>query len=329
MLKLNKIMIALFIISAPFLYGCASEEQPAKTEQHAEEDQHNDHDGAEAESAEEDHRDIVKLSAGELKEFNIRLQTAGPGKLETHVQLTGEIIIPPDNLAHIHPRFSGVVKEVRKHIGDHVKKGEVLAVIESNESLTDYKIVSLIDGTIVEKHLTRGEVVEDGSHGFTIANLHTVWVYLKVYQKDLPYVRKGRKVIISAGKDMPVVQSRIDYISPVMDEQTRTATARVILKNPDDLWKPGLFVTGEVATSTSMVDLLVPKTAIEEIEGQPVIFVETPEGFVPRIITTGKENTLNVEVLSGLRKGERYVSSGGFTLKAQLQKSEFGDGHGH
>ncbi len=273
----------------------------------------------------EGHNSIVQLSSAELKEFDIEITKAEPGKLETHVTLSGEIIIPPDNLAHIHPRFPGIVKQVYKNIGDHVKKSEALAEIESNESLTNYKIVSLISGTVIEMHLTRGEVVDDVKHGFTIANLRTVWAYLKVYQKDLPYVKKGSVVFISAGNDMPVVKSVVDYISPVIDEKTRTATARVVLDNRKKIWKPGLFVNGSVTTSVQTVNIRIPKTAIEEMNGGKIVFVKTAKGFIPTPVTIGRQNTYNVEILSGLDKGQLYVSKGGFTLKAQMQKSEFGD----
>jgi len=271
------------------------------------------------------HNPVVKLSEKELKEFDIKIESAAPGKLETHVTLSGDIIIPPDNIAHIHPRFSGIVKHVYKNIGDHVKKNEILAVIESNESLTNYNILSLINGTVVDMHLTQGEVVNDGQHGFTIAHLTKVWAYLKVYQKDLPHVQKGGKVRIAAGEDMPVVETVIDYISPVMDETTRTATARVVIDNRSKLWKPGLFVNGEVTTSSRQVKIRIPKTAIEEMNGEKIVFVKKAGGFRPRPISIGKENAFNVEIVSGLKKGELYVSKGGFTLKAQIQKSEFDD----
>ncbi len=267
----------------------------------------------------------VTITPEEMQEFGIELAKAGPGHLQLHVNLPGEVVIPPDNLAHIHPRFPGVVKKVLKHIGDQVKKGQTLAVVESNESLVEYQIKSLIDGTIVEKHLTVGEVVDDSKHGFVIANLKTVWVYLQVYQKDLPYVSIGQKVRISAGPGLPTVVRKIDYISPIIDEATRTAEARVVLPNPNNVWKPGLFVTGKIVTENLKVDIVVPKTALQTLAEQTVIFVKTDRGFKPQAVEVGRENDQNVEIVHGLNPGTTYVSKGGFTLKAELLKSEFGD----
>ncbi len=275
---------------------------------------------------------VIKLSESEITEFGIILGTAQPGKLQVHITVPGEIVIPPDNLAHIHPRFPGMVKEVKKHIGDRVREGEILAIIESNESLTDYPLKSLIDGTIVEKHITRGEIVESdmSTHGFVVADLSEVWVYLNLYQKDLPLVKKGQKVTISLGPGLEETAGKIDYIAPIIDEKTRTAKARVVLPNPKGIWKPGLFVNGSIVTDEFTVPIAVPGTAIEILENRPCVFIKSDEGFEPRFITTGRENHTLVEVLSGLSEGESYVTKGGFTLKAELQKEMFGDdGHNH
>jgi cobalt-zinc-cadmium efflux system membrane fusion protein len=274
---------------------------------------------------------IINLREDETAEFNITTGTAQPGKLQVLVSVPGEVVVPPDNLAHIHPRFPGMVKEVKKHIGDQVREDEILAIIESNESLTDYQLKSLIDGTIVEKHITRGEIVEaDMSlHGFVIADLSEVWVYLNLYQKDLPFVKKGQKVTISLGPGLEETAGKINYVSPIIDETTRTATARVVLSNPKGTWKPGLFVNGSIVTDEFTARIAVPKTAIEILENKPCVFIKTDKGFKPRFITLGRKNQSLVEVLHGLNTGEIYVTKGGFTLKAELQKELFGDSHSH
>jgi cobalt-zinc-cadmium efflux system membrane fusion protein len=274
---------------------------------------------------------VIALSEDEIAEFGIAIGTAQPGKLQVHITVPGEIVVPPDNLAHIHPRFPGMVKEVRKHIGDHVREGEILAIIESNESLTEYQIKSLIDGTIIEKHITRGEIVDADNdlHGFVVANLSEVWVYLNIYQKDLSFVRKGQKVTISLGPGLEDVAGKTNYISPVIDETTRTATARVILQNHNGIWKPGLFVSGSIVISEFTAKIAVPKTAIETIDNKPCIFIRSEKGFEPRFITLGRKDQRLAEVLNGLDKGEKYVIKGGFTLKAELQKEMFGDDHAH
>ena len=274
-------------------------------------------------------KDTVILDDTVLKEFDIRTAVAGPGILRTYAYLPGEVVIPPGNLAHVHPRFPGVVKEVMKQTGEFVKAGETLAIIESNQSLTNYTLKSRINGVITQMHLVKGEMVDDETHGIIIADLSEVWVYLKIYQKDLPYVHTGQEVYISAGIGFPEVRERINYISPLIDEDTRTGRARVVLQNRNYQWKPGLFVTGKVVTARKKVKILIPKTAIEIMDDMPVVFIRDKNRFFPRVVSLGMENDESYEVLQGLSAGEEYVSKHGFVLKAELQKSEFGEGDEH
>ncbi len=282
---------------------------------------------AAAPGMEEEHHDVVSLSAEELKEFGIELAVAGPAELQLHRDLTGEISTDPERLAHIVPRFPGIVMEVRKQIGDRVEKGEVLAVIESNESLAPYEVKSLIDGTVIEMHLTRGEMVSDATHAFVIADLSTVWANLNVYQVDLPHIRPGQPATLQGIDEQMRYSGKISYISPVVSEKTRTATARVTVPNPKRIWRPGMFITAQVITKTVKPPVVVPKTALQTLDGRDVVFIQTAGGFKPQPVVVGRANKEFAEIRSGLKPGQRYVAKGGFTIKAELQKEAFGDEH--
>ena len=317
MFKNTKKLIATLLAAMLCLPFSCAEHQP----------QGHDHENESHSEAE--HRELVQLPDSVLAEFGIAVDTAGPGIVRQHRDLTGEIVIDPDRLAHIIPRFPGIVKSVRKKIGDRVRAGETLAVIESNESLSPYEVTSLIDGTVIEMHLTKGEAVNDNSHDIIVADLSYVWADLSVYQKDLEHLAVGQKATLSIGGNIPDFTGRIAYISPTLSEVKRTATARVIVANPQGHWRPGLFINAEVITAAAEVPLAIPKTALESFENQTVVFVKTGDGFTPQSVKIGRENHTTVEILAGLEKGERYVSKGGFTLKAELEKNAFGDGHGH
>ena len=271
----------------------------------------------------------LQLSVSELREFDILIDSAGPGYLQVYRDLPGEIVIDPDRLAHIIPRFPGIVKEVRKNLGEPVEQGEVLAIVESNESLVPYEVRSLISGNVIELHLTEGEVIGGADHSFVVADLSEVWVNLSVYQKDLPYIKPGQSVEIDPGPGFPGVKGIISYVSPILDEHTRTATARVILSNPEGYLRPGLFITGQVLIEEIDVPILVPKTALQTIEAQTVIFVQAGDEFKSQPVHTGRMNEIGVEILDGIHPGQRYISRGSFTLKAQLAKESFGEGHAH
>jgi cobalt-zinc-cadmium efflux system membrane fusion protein len=295
----------------------------AKHDEH-EEPGHDEHEGHD-----ESEEGLIKLSPEVLKEFGIELDTAASGTISYGTTLPGEIQINQDRLAHVVPRYPGLVLEVKKTIGDPVKKGEVLAILEGNDSLTPFPLISMIDGTVIDKHITLGESLQPDSNVYTIADMSDVWVNLTLYQKDLLLVRKGQPVAVSGGAHLPTAKGKIDYVSPTLDEHTRTGHARLVLPNPEGAWRPGMFITGNVFVGEEPVGIVIPTTAIQTLEDGASVFVETEEGFEPRPVRLGRANRTQVEIISGLTAGERYVVRGGFTLKAELGRGEMGDGHGH
>ncbi len=295
-----------------------------------EEDSHAGHDHAAAPNDEHEGHGAVELTVAEIAEFGVIVQRAGPGNLNTEIIIPGEIAVHGDRIAHIVPRFPGVVKNVHKAVGDRVRTGDILAVIESNESLAPYEIESLISGTIIDKHITVGEVRSDAQEpAFVIADLDSVWVNLNVYQMYLADVRVGQKVVVICGEGVDECRGVISYISPIVDEHTRTGTARVVLSNSSGHWRPGQFVTGRIAVQEDKVDLAIPLEAIQTLHNEQIVFVRDDHGFEARDVKVGKHNSEWAEVLSGLQPGDEYVSKGGFVLKAQLLKGGFDDGHNH
>ena len=200
---------------------------------------------------------------------------------------------------------------------------------DNDASFTRYEMVAPFDGTIIGKHLALGEMLKDDTEAFVIADLRTVWVQLTVYQKDLPFLRLDQSVQVSGGPAGGEATGTIGYISPIVEEATRTAMARIVLPNADGRWRPGSFVTATIDADRVDVSLLAPKSALQTVGGQTVVFVETDGGFEPQPVSIGRTNRIHVEIVAGLQPGQGYVTEGAFTLKAQLSKGAFGDGHGH
>ncbi len=295
------------------------ESTEVKLDDHGEEGDHDDHED----------KKFVEMSSEELAEFGVELSTVGPGVIRNEIVVPGEISVNRNSLAHITPRFTGMITEVRANIGDKVNRGDVLAVVESNESLTPYNVKSLISGMVIDKHATIGEVLTDDVPAFLVANLDTVWVNLSIYQMHLPLVKIGQRVVVALGHGQESQEGTVSYISPLVDEHTRTATARVVLDNKSGDWRPGLLIEGILTTKVTEVSIVIPKTALQQIEGTDVVFVKTDEGFAPKAVVMGLVNHTSVEIIHGLEQGQTYVSKGGFTLKSELQKGSFGEGHSH
>lgn len=266
----------------------------------------------------------VKLSETELGEYGIKLSVVESQKIQLHSDLTGEIVSDPDKVAHIVPRFAGVVKTVSKKIGDKVNKDEVIAVIESNESLVTYEVKSSIDGVVTDLHMTPGELIGDDKHVVTIADLSVVWAELNVYQKDLTKIKIGQNAQVYFNEIDNSVNGKIFYLSPTVDEHTRTATARIRLNNSNGLWKPGMFITAKVLTNFVQVEKAVTINSIQNYEGQKVVFVKYDSGFKPQPVSIGKVNSMYAEILSGLTSGQTYIAEGAFVIKSELLKESFG-----
>jgi len=314
--KLLGLLITAVLV-AFIVFGCGNDkanEKVNKTEKHNES---------------EEHSEVIKLSDEELKEFGIEIKEAGPGVITNHIDLTGEIKAEPSRLSHLIPRYAGIVKEVYKTVGEEVKQGEVLAVIESNESLTPYEVQSLIDGTVIELHMAKGDLVGGEDLALTVANLDKVWATLSIYQRDINKIKVGQRAFVSFGSEEGEEAGTISYVSPVVDEATRTATARVILNNNSGKWRPGMFVSAKVFVSEKRAPIVIEKSALQTLEDQTVVFIKRGEGFLPQQVKLGNQNDENVEIVSGLQPGQQYVSKGSFILKAEILKESFGEGHGH
>ncbi|MBW1745140.1 MAG: efflux RND transporter periplasmic adaptor subunit, partial [Deltaproteobacteria bacterium] len=245
----------------------------------------------------------------------------------------GEIGFNEDRLAHITPRYPGIVKKVVKQLGETIQKGELLAVVESNESLTAYAILSPISGKIVEKNVTPGEFVGEDATLFIIADLATVWVNCDVYAKDADLVEKGLEILITAVGTDRQVKTTLSYVAPVYNTSTRSVIARAVIPNTDGKWRPGTFITGKISVSTKKPVLVVSQNAVQLLDGETVVFVpsEHKNGFEPVVVQKGVENNRHVEILSGLAEGDTYVATGAFELKAKIVTSTLGGhaGHGH
>jgi len=305
----------------------------------AEEDSNHDHpespvDGPDHDEADSIHDDeesggAVHLTEKQLADFDVTVDTAGPVKLSLGTMLPGEVKLNQEKMAHVSPRYDGIVTGIRARLGDEVTAGQVLAVLESNSTLAPFSVSSPIHGTVVDFHITMGESVEAGRYLFIVADLTEVWVDLDIFQKDLGRVEKGQSVSVVAGRDGLSAGGTIDYVGPVVREDTRTGLARVTLANPDGKWKAGMFVTCQVTTDTPSVPVAIRRSATQKIEGRAVAFVWTDDGFEPRDLTLGRYDTEFVEVLSGIEPGERYVSERSFLLKSHLEKSAIDPHSGH
>lgn len=294
-------------------------------------DVHAGHEG-EAPGAHKEEGSEIQVAPAMMKMAGITFAKATIGRIRTSIDLYGEVGFNEDRLVHITPRFPGILKEVNFRIGELVGAGNVLATIESNESMTDYKLKTPISGRIVEKHAIVGEHVTGQESLYMIADFSTVWVNFAVYPKDAGKIKAGQDVTITTIDSGNGTTGTINYITPIMDPQTRRITARVVLPNGNGAWRPGSFVNAHVEIDGGDEGLVVEKDAVQIVNNETVVFVQhEPNTFKPVDVSVGESDSRYIRILSGLEPGIEYVNNGAFELKAKIVTSSLGGhaGHGH
>jgi len=196
--------------------------------------------------------------------------------------------------------------------------------------LSHFPITAPFAGTVIDQHVTLGELVTPADKPYAIADLSTLWILLDIYEKDLARVAVGTEVEVRVDAyPAETFAGRIAYVSDVLDEGTRTARARVEVGNPDGRLRPGMFATAAVrlAGSGGAPGVVVPENAVQRVHGRAVVFVEeSPGTFAVRGVEVGAPAQGLVPVRAGLAAGERVAVDGAFTLKSILLRHEVGGG---
>jgi cobalt-zinc-cadmium efflux system membrane fusion protein len=179
-----------------------------------------------------------------------------------------------------------------------------------------------IAGTVIQRLVTLGQAVERATDAFRIADTAKVWVSLDIYEKDLPRVSVGQEVEIRTdARPSEALVGKVAFIVPVIDEATRTAKVRLELANRSGALSAGQLVTARILAGPAQATrevLSVPRSAIEQVEGKTVVFVQKGDGFERRNVQIGASGGDRVEVRSGLGPGEAVAVEGAFLLKSEL-----------
>jgi membrane fusion protein, heavy metal efflux system len=271
-------------------------------------------------SEKEDHSDSIAMSEAKVAAAEIELAKAAPAVLRDTLLLNGMVQANQETLVQITPRFPGVIREVRKRIGDHVEKDDVLAVVESNQSLTPYELKAALAGTIIDRQTTIGEYVSEQKSAFVIADLSTVWVDFSVHRRNLSRVKVGDQILIDPADGGPEIEAKISYVSPVGSSDTQSALARAVVPNADQRLRPGLFATGQLTLSTKRVAVAVKSSALQTLENRTVVFVRDGEKFEARDVEIGERDPDFVEVTFGVLEGDLYAAKNSFIVKAEMAK---------
>ncbi|MBY0380687.1 MAG: efflux RND transporter periplasmic adaptor subunit [Xanthobacteraceae bacterium] len=181
-----------------------------------------------------------------------------------------------------------------------------------------------IAGRIAERRVDLGSLVgREGQESelFVIVDASVVWADLAVSPVDLPAIHEGQDINITTDSST-FLSARVKFVSPMLDKDTRFARVIASVENADGSLRPGSFVTAAIRYEPISVPLAVPKSALQKIKNEPVVFARNGGGFEPRSVVIGREDRYNAEILSGLARGDKIATTNTFILKADLGKGE-------
>ncbi|MFD3390688.1 efflux RND transporter periplasmic adaptor subunit [Alteromonas macleodii] len=245
------------------------------------------------------------------------------GTIERHVELLGTLVIPPKNKAEVNARFSGVVETLVADVGDSVNAGDVIAKIQSNDSLQTYIVKAPISGKIVSRNVNVGQLVA-GETLYDIVNANTLWAELKVFPSKRDTIKPGSYVHIKKGSQQQDAQVKVLIPS---SSQSPYQIAIVEIDNIEGVFSPGDMVTGVVDAQKIAVSLRVENEAIQSMDGNLVVFLHYGNMFQAVPVQLGIKDDNFTEIKHGLEIGQVYVSKNSFLIKADLEKS--GASHAH
>ena len=352
---------------------------------------------------------VVKVDKSIIEEI-ITIKDVESLNIDVTLKATGEVGTNQDRLVIVAPRIAGVTKEVFADWGDHVKKGQKLALLDSIElgearanymkamamlrmakknysrekslysqnicpkkqfleattayeqarielktlkeklklmgqqetdiqNIKDGKVLSLFaisapfDGTVIEKNIAVGGLKDAFAPLFTVSDLTHLWVWFDIYEKDIPIVFRGNKVMISvASYPEEQFEGLVTYIGATVDEKTRTVKVRAEADNRHEKLKPGMFAKVLLLHQSDTMNSspVVPVETVQTDGQKHFVFVPLKEGyFLRRDVVIGARVDGYVKVISGLNKNERVVVRGGFLLKSEIMKEKFGEGCAH
>lgn len=205
-----------------------------------------------------------------------------------------------------------------------VPEHQIMELEETRKVKKTLHIHSPADGVVVTKKVVEGMYVKPGDTLYELADLSTVWVYVDVYEYEIPYVKEGQSAEMTlTAFPGRVFKGRITYIYPFLDERTRSVKARLEFKNPGGSLKPDMYGDVTIYAEGEKNAVAVPTEAVIRTGERSLVFIARGEGkFEPREVNTGVESDGMVAVLDGVEPGEMVVTSAQFLLDSESRLRE-------
>lgn len=289
--------------------------------EHAHDDETNSHDG-------DDHQDKLQLSPKQIRNAGLVVSTAGPALLQQQLPLFGVLSIPSYQQYRLNAPYTGLIEQVLVKVGDQVRAGQPLATVRHSNTLQSYPLLAPASGVVSQRWLNPGDLAS--SPVLEISDDSQLWFEMSVFPTDASQLRLEQQLQLQ-DLDQPQaakVQTKVNYIAPQLS-MGHITRARATLSSAElpQHWRAGMHLQAWLTVAQQEVAVAVPQSALQQLAGKTVVFVQQGQEFVATEVELGLVAPPLVEIRHGLAAGSRYVSQQSFVLKAELGKASAGHSH--
>ncbi len=271
---------------------------------------------------------IVTLTKANVEHMTLSVEPAAAGNLGMTLKAAGRVSVNLNKTAKVASTMEGRLVKLNFDLNDRVKTGDVLALVESPELLgKQLELKAPIDGVIIERNATVGELADKNKEVFTISDPTQLWAIAEVKERDIAAVKVGQDATFTV---LPYPQDKFNgkviLVGNQVEAPSRTMEVRIAVNNADGRLKPGMFADVEITTTMLENVLLVPDSALQTDGDNQIVFVALGGNkFEKRTVKLGEEQQGRVQVLEGLKADEKIATEGSFILKSEMLKGELGE----
>ena len=267
------------------------------------------------------------ISAQAARQGGVKSEKAGAATVSELITMSGRVEIVPEGKADVRAIYPGRILQLRGELGQQVKKGEVLARVESGSSLQTYSVTAPINGVIVEKNATIGEVT--GTQALlVIADPTQLHAEFFIYPRDAERIKVGQPVRVRNLSGDTEISAKVEATLPTASLTSQTLIAHVHLPpSSSTTFRAGIGVEGSFEVATQQVPLAVRTKAIQRFRDFEVVYAKVGNTYEVRMLEIGRRTPEWTEITGGLEPGTEYVTDGAYLIRADVEKS--GASHDH
>lgn len=273
---------------------------------------------------------LQSVEIGKARAESITAQTRldlAKKTFERKRSLAAENIVPAREVQEAEANMATAEVEVR------AARAGLRALGASDESSDSSELIlrSPVDGTVIERNAMQGQMADPAQPLFRIGDMSRLWLVVHAFERDAVRLTPGTTARVSfAALPGRAFTGNVTLVGKQVDASSRTIPVRIEVVNSEQLLRPGMSATAWVPVGKSSEKVVtVPVAALQRIENEWLVFLPTgQDSFEIRPVGRGRDLGTEIEIVSGLKPGERVVIEGAFLLKAEAEKAR-GEGSEH